>query len=37
VEAGIAETVPVRVSARVNNLLLLASGAAGVVLAIVLS
>ena len=36
VEAGIAETVPVRVHPRVDNLLLLAAGAVGVVLAIVL-
>lgn len=36
VEAGIAETVPVRVSARVDNLLLLTAGTAGVVLAIAL-
>ncbi|MDI9890029.1 PH domain-containing protein [Microbacterium sp. IEGM 1404] len=36
VEAGIAETVPVGVRPRVDNLLLLAAGAVGVVLAIVL-
>lgn len=36
VEAGIADSVPVRVRARVDNLLLLTAGAAGVLLAIVL-
>ncbi len=36
VEAGVAETVPVHVSARIDNLLLLTAGAAGVVLAVVL-
>ncbi|MGC0370420.1 PH domain-containing protein [Microbacterium sp. SLBN-111] len=36
VEAGIAETVPVRVRARLDNLLVLAAGAVGIVLAIVL-